>query len=164
MLTRPLLLSHSQSMTGTISPQALTGPTLYPWSVGPDVVELQELLKAHGLALKVDGDFGSRTEEALKRYQRKLGLRIDGVAGPATWYSLKDKVPLGVRVLRPGLTGRDVYELQTLLQVNGYRVERHGIFDGKTKDAVAEFQRKHKLDITGVVEPMTWALLCNRTQ
>lgn len=151
-------------MTGSISPHALAGPTLYPWSVGPDVVELQELLKVHGFTLKVDGDFGSRTEEALKRYQRKFSLRIDGVAGPETWFALKDKVPLGERVLRQGLTGRDVYQLQTLLQVNGYRVERQGIFDAKTKEAVAEFQRKHKLDITGVVERMTWALLYNRAK
>ncbi len=152
------------AMSESISPNALTGPTLYPWSVGSDVVELQELLNAHGFNLKVDGDFGSRTEDALKRYQRKMGLRIDGVVGPETWFALKDQAPMGKRILRIGSTGRDVYQLQGLLQVNGYILERHGIFDAKTKQMVADFQQKHQLGVTGVVERMTWALLCNRPQ
>ncbi len=151
-------------MPDALSPQALAGPTLYPWSVGGTVVELQELLRGHGYKLKVDGDFGSRTEDALKHYQRKWGLRIDGVAGPETWKSLKERIGLGQRILRLGSTGFDVYELQGLLQVNGLPVKRHGIFDEQTQRAVQEFQRTHKLDVTGVVETLTLALICNRPQ
>jgi peptidoglycan hydrolase-like protein with peptidoglycan-binding domain len=48
------------------------------------------------------------------------------------------------------------------LQVNGYEVARQGIFDLNTRNAVAQFQHNHKLEVTGIVERMTWALLCNR--
>lgn len=35
-----------------------------------------------------DGDFGSKTEEAVKEFQKANGLTKDGVAGPKTWAAL----------------------------------------------------------------------------
>lgn len=35
-----------------------------------------------------DGDFGSKTVSAVKKYQKKKGLEPDGVVGPATWGAL----------------------------------------------------------------------------
>jgi peptidoglycan hydrolase-like protein with peptidoglycan-binding domain len=35
-----------------------------------------------------DGDFGPATEGALKEYQEKKKLEVDGICGPATWASL----------------------------------------------------------------------------
>lgn len=34
--------------------------------------------------LRVDGDFGLATEHAVKRFQRRMGLEVDGVVGPNT--------------------------------------------------------------------------------
>jgi len=52
-------------------------------SKGDDVKQLQEIL-----GLKVDGDFGPITHEAVKKYQFNTGLIPDGIVGPKTWASL----------------------------------------------------------------------------
>lgn len=40
------------------------------------------------ILLAEDGDFGQRTEDALKVFQQTRGLHPDGVCGPATWNAL----------------------------------------------------------------------------
>jgi peptidoglycan hydrolase-like protein with peptidoglycan-binding domain len=39
-------------------------------------------------ALSEDGNFGSRTLAAVKRFQRLKGLVVDGLVGPKTWHAL----------------------------------------------------------------------------
>ena len=57
---------------------------------GDDVAALQERLLELGFdAGRVDSQFGSRTEQALVRFQREYGLVSDGVCGPATLRALK---------------------------------------------------------------------------
>lgn len=54
-------------------------------SKGDDVIKLQKKLKAWGYYTgAVDGDFGPKTEEAVKYFQRKNGLSVDGIVGTAT--------------------------------------------------------------------------------
>lgn len=50
---------------------------------GNDVKVLQRCLH-----LYEDGIFGAITEDAVKQYQRKNGLRVDGIVGIGTWDSL----------------------------------------------------------------------------
>ncbi len=57
-------------------------------SVGGDVKTLQELLNQLGAALEVDGDFGSKTEAAVKAFQKKAGLKQDGLYGNLTHTAL----------------------------------------------------------------------------
>lgn len=47
---------------------------------GKQVAMLQEYL-----SLKVDGDFGPKTELAVKQWQKVHGLKTDGIVGPKTW-------------------------------------------------------------------------------
>lgn len=58
---------------------------------GADVKTLQAALIAYGFscgAAGADGDFGSGTEAALKKFQTKYGLGSDGIAGKGTWGKL----------------------------------------------------------------------------
>ena len=60
-------------------------------TAGADVKTLQAALIAYGFscgAAGADGDFGSGTETALKKFQTKYGLGADGIAGNGTWGKL----------------------------------------------------------------------------
>jgi len=52
-------------------------------SKGEDVKKLQEYLD-----LKVDGEFGPMTERAVKDFQRKHIISVDGVVGKKTWEAM----------------------------------------------------------------------------
>ncbi len=60
------------------------GPMLRRGSKGADVSALQAALTSLGNRLTVDGDFGQRTESAVRSYQAGRGLTVDGVVGPQT--------------------------------------------------------------------------------
>ena len=54
-------------------------------SQGTEVRNIQTRLKAWGYySYTVDGIYGWRTAEAVKKFQRKHGLVVDGIAGPRT--------------------------------------------------------------------------------
>ena len=54
-------------------------------SRGEEVKQIQEKLKRWGYYNgNIDGIYGSQTLEAVKYFQRKNGLTVDGIAGPAT--------------------------------------------------------------------------------
>jgi peptidoglycan hydrolase-like protein with peptidoglycan-binding domain len=56
---------------------------------GYDVQSLQILLNGKNIAeLAIDSIFGPQTLAAVKAYQRKLGYKVDGVVGAATWRSI----------------------------------------------------------------------------
>ncbi len=82
--------AHGLSVDGIVGPQ--TWPVLIietqQGSTGSAVKALQRQLNAHGARLTVDGDFGPLTTSAVKSYQSKHGLGVDGIAGPQTWSSL----------------------------------------------------------------------------
>lgn len=51
------------------------------------VMILQLFLNMVGSQLLIDGNFGPTTEVELKKYQKLMGLTVDGVVGPKTWES-----------------------------------------------------------------------------
>ena len=55
---------------------------------GPQVVALQDTLNGAGYSLDSDGIYGKKTESAVKDYQKKNGLVVDGIVGKETWGSL----------------------------------------------------------------------------
>lgn len=55
---------------------------------GEQVKTLQRLLNAFGGNLDVDGSFGGLTQSALRSYQQKNSLQVDGICGVQSWESL----------------------------------------------------------------------------
>lgn len=66
--------------------------TLKKGSKGDEVEVLQHLLNVEGHKVKIDGDYGQKTEAAVKMLQKAHGLEDDGIVGPATWKALGVKV------------------------------------------------------------------------
>ncbi len=62
--------------------------TLKKGSKGDDVICLQHLLNVEGYKLTIDGDFGQKTENAVKMLQKAHGLVADGIVGAKTWAAL----------------------------------------------------------------------------
>ena len=60
-------------------------------STGSAVSKLQTVLNEHGYDLDVDGIFGAKTRAAVRDYQQKNSLKLDGIAGRETWGSLLAK-------------------------------------------------------------------------
>ena len=66
-----------------------------------------------------------------------------------------DSRHLGDRVLRQGMSGRDVHVLQGYLSTAGYPASVTGYFGSMTRDSVVHFQRAKHLRANGVV---TWSV------
>lgn len=58
----------------------------------PDVKALQESLNTVGIPVDVDSYFGPATEKAVRIFQSRKGLEVDGSAGPATMAALNKTV------------------------------------------------------------------------
>ncbi|GEM_PF-6927609 len=58
----------------------------------PDVKALQESLNTVGIPVDVDSYFGPATERAVRIFQSRKGLEVDGSAGPATMTALDKTV------------------------------------------------------------------------
>ena len=57
-------------------------------STGTDVTILQCILTKMGITIDIDGEFGDMTEMAVRTFQQKTGLTVDGVCGRNTWKKL----------------------------------------------------------------------------
>lgn len=61
---------------------AIATPTLKKGSKGNNVKNLQKFLNWYGnYKLVVDGEFGSKTESAVKKFQKSEGIVVDGIYG-----------------------------------------------------------------------------------
>ena len=126
---------------------------------GPDIRDVQQRLVALGERIEVDelgGRFGDSTETAVRAFQTRRNLRIDGLVGPDTWNHLVEAgYRLGDRTLylhAPPFRGDDVRDLQRKLNALGFDAGREdGVHGAETDAAVREFQRNVGEDADGVV-------------
>jgi N-acetylmuramoyl-L-alanine amidase len=131
-------------------------PVLRAGATGSAVDELRQCLADAGLAAPSDEPdrFGADTERAVREFQAKRGLRVDGVCGPETWNALIESgYRLGDRLLflsRPFLRGDDVATLQRRLNMLGFHAGREdGIFGPQSERALREFQLNLGLAVDG---------------
>ncbi|MGB9680245.1 MAG: peptidoglycan-binding domain-containing protein [Thermoanaerobacteraceae bacterium] len=74
--------------------QQLGSRLLYEGTVGPDVLELQMILQSLGYDPgPIDGIFGPLTKNAVMRFQRDNGIRVDGIVGPETMRIINMLIP-----------------------------------------------------------------------
>ena len=115
----------------------------------PQVAGLQIALRQQGLyRSSIDGVQGPKTVHAVRAFQRRHGLTVDGLAGPQTRAALgpRGRPLFGTRLIRRGMRGYDVGVLQFLLRRRGLRPGRlDGHFGRGTEAALRRFQRRARL-------------------
>ena len=140
-----------------------------PWPLvregadGHPVRTLQHLLRGRGHQVAVDGDFGAKTDQAVRAFQQSKNLTVDGIVGPRTWSALIVQV-------KQGSTGDAVRGVQEEFQfrnlsgdpAKGLQID--GVFGAKTDQAVRGFQQALSSDfpevhVDGIVGPITWQAL-----
>ena len=147
-----------------------SGSGLKLGSSGTKVRDLQQDLTTLGYYwADITGNFGSKTEAAVKNFQQKNNLTADGVAGSKTLSAIASAVarqggtsassgyPSGI-TLKLNSQGTSVTQLQTdLKQLGYYYGSITGNFGDKTEDAVKEFQKDKGLPADGVAGSRTLA-------
>ena len=134
-------------------------------STGTDVIYLQQSLTKLGYNPgPIDGIFGSKTDTAVRSFQKSKGLVVDGIVGPVTWAAIDKALQNQPTPSRPivklGSTGSDVIYLQQSLTTLGYNPGPiDGIFGSKTDTAVRSFQKSKGLVVDGIVGPATWTAI-----
>ncbi|WP_221568444.1 peptidoglycan-binding protein [Alkalihalobacillus sp. TS-13] len=128
-------------------------------SSGSDVAELQDYLMTKGVFPyhTSTGYYGDITVEAVKDFQRKRNLKVDGIAGPQTNHAVK--------VLRYGNIGKQVIHIQYQLKQTGhYSSNLDGIYGNGTVSAVKSFQKQQGLVVDGIAGPNTRSALDNKSK
>jgi N-acetylmuramoyl-L-alanine amidase len=131
---------------------------------GPVVVEIRDKLARLGLLPPGAAStevFDQATDRAIRAFQQRRGLRVDGVVGMETYRALDEAHwRLGDRLLSftagHPYVGDDVAVLQQRLLDMGFDPGRcDGIFGKQTEGALREFQRNVGLMPDGTVGPKT---------
>ena len=154
---------------------------------GHSVLDIQKLLNNKGYKLVCDGIMGTNTLNAIKDFQAKRGLWVDGLVGKDTYNKLIETVSskgnqwtakvqaiLGVTedgivgeqtlsvtpTLKVGSQGQLVKLLQERLNSYGFNCGiADGIFGNATKQALYNYQVNRKLLADGICGKQTWKQL-----
>ncbi|MBT8224782.1 MAG: N-acetylmuramoyl-L-alanine amidase [Dactylosporangium sp.] len=137
---------------------------------GAAVVEICGILVALGLLARTEPNtrkiigamaFDEAAERAVRQFQQRRGLTVDGVVAEETWRALEAaRWQLGQRtlyhVIADPILGDDVHQLQERLLEMGYDAGRtDGLYGRRTAKAVAQFQREVGLRSDGQCGPAT---------
>jgi peptidoglycan hydrolase-like protein with peptidoglycan-binding domain len=183
--TRTALAKGSTPIPKPPKPKPKPGAILEQGSKGPAVAQLKKELQrwydhaAPGVwaSFGVAGGagFGPALDRAVRDFQRRNGLTIDGQVGQETMNAIEGvvpptpppapNVPPGYPDLvldaskKRGSTGEAVKLIQGWLCLNGLKVVVDGGYGKATAQQVRAFQRTHGLPATGVVDGATYTAL-----
>jgi LysM repeat protein len=101
---------HTRRALGPLGTPLFGSRTLTRGSFGWDVAVLQFLLNRHGISVPVNAYLDGPTYGGLRRYQRQLHLRADGVVGPATFTALGIQSRIPVRPKKPAPVRRHTFK------------------------------------------------------
>ena len=177
-------LPTAQSMAAPDAEIAPVYPLLASGSTGAAVSQLQATLQLLGFySGEISGSYSAATQEAVAQFQAAADISADGIAGPSTWAKLlpspnevasipASQIPApavtqqaepevsGPPILRPGIEGPAVSQLQQELTTLGYY---KGAIDGGygelTQASVRAFQADKGLVVDAIVGPSTWDAL-----
>lgn len=123
----------------------MTATSVRKGSSGTQVKYLQQALIGLGyLSGSADGQYGSKTTEAVRSYQRDYGLTADGSAGRKTMTSLRSTImALQSDLARRGFTSGTI----------------NAVYGDGTIAAVKAYQRYVGVTVTGVAGPRTMVKL-----
>jgi zinc D-Ala-D-Ala carboxypeptidase len=137
-----------------LRPAALSWPSVQKGAKGERVRTIQYLLSQRGYKVTIDGTFGTTTQAAVIKFQKKAGVTADGIVGSTTWPKL-------IVTVKSGSKGDAVRAVQhSLRHQYGYTsLKVDGSFGTATVTAVKGFQTKYKLAADGIVGAATWNAL-----
>jgi peptidoglycan hydrolase-like protein with peptidoglycan-binding domain len=149
--------------SGSVADSKQSSQLLKEGARGSNVVNVQQLLINAGyLSGTADGIFGDSTESAICAFQRANGLMADGIVGTATLSALQSSsadstiTSDGNVSFKAGDQGDGVSEIQGRLINNGFNPGGiDGVYGGGTVRAISEFQARHNLQVTGMVDDNT---------
>jgi len=129
------------------------------------VAALQTALIATGdFDGEIDGLIGPVTRAAIMKYQKRQGFEQTGKASRLLLASIEQDLPMTSRgsdqlssIISKSDTAEKtqrfddalVRQIQTGLANDGLEISVDGIYGSKTRAAIAEFQQRHNLDVTG---------------
>lgn len=115
-------------------------------------------------AIKIIHEGGYATsptyQQTILNFHSEINIFIDNVWNGV--YNLDEDVKVYYPTIRMGTCAgksQTVKTLQTKLNVFGYGLAVDGCWGPLTQAAVLDFQRKQKIDVDGIVGPITWARL-----
>lgn len=119
------------------------------------VKKCQQRLKKLGyLTTEADGNYGTDTVNAVKRFQERNGLIADGFLGASTKKLLMSSDALS-NALVLGVRGTDVENIQQRLKELGYMKSVTGYYGEGTESAVIAFQKRNGLTADGKIGSQT---------
>ena len=125
------------------------------------VSDVQFRLRALGFTIEDEpGYFADSTAAAVRAFQQRRAILVDGIVGPQTWNALVEASwVLGDRVIylqHPPMRGDDVAMLQRRLNALGFDAGREdGIFGRLGYQAVLAFQKEYGIAEDGLFGPNT---------
>lgn len=125
----------------------------------------QQLAKLGHYKSKIDGDYGPVTKKAVAAFEKKAGLKVDGIADGKTRDAIAKAAKPSVSALKVGSSGARVKTLQSQLKALGYyKSTVDGSYGPVTKAAVQAFERKHGWKADGIAGATVQATLAKEVK